>query len=51
LDCYLSLVEYPVVERSVLTLMMGDFYLPNRLIDPINYDGFGKFTFFLEFGL
>jgi hypothetical protein len=50
LDCYLSLVEYAVVESSVLTLMIGDFYFPNRLIEPINYDGFGRFTFFREFG-
>lgn len=51
LDCSLSLIENPVLEKSVpLTFNTGDFYFPNIPIVPINYDGFGKLIFFLEFG-
>jgi hypothetical protein len=51
-DCYLSFTENPVLEKSVaLTFKIGDFYFPSIPTVPTNYDGFGKFTFFLEPGL
>jgi hypothetical protein len=51
-DCYLSFIEHPVLDKSVpLTFRIGDFYFPSIPTDPINYDGFGKVTNFLELGL
>jgi hypothetical protein len=51
-DCYLSFIENPVLEKSAtLTFKRVDFYFPSGPTAPTNYDGFGKFTFFLEPGL
>lgn len=52
-DCYLSFIEYPVLEKSVtLDFNSGTgFYLPNVPRPPTNSDGFGNKTFFLELGL
>ncbi len=52
--CYLSFIENPVLEKSVtlpFSNAVGFPIVPIGPIVPINYDGFGKFIFFLELGL